>query len=209
MVRFPRGLYAVTPDETDTEALVARVRAAIIGGAAAVQYRNKTATPQQRRIQASTLAEVCRAAQVPFVVNDDLAITLAVGADGVHLGREDGDLPDARVRLGAQRLLGVSCYADFGRAQAAAAAGADYVAFGAAFPSSTKPDAVRAPLALYTRAKQSLAIPVVAIGGITLENAPEVIAAGADAVAVISALFEAPDIAARARAFRRLFERAP
>jgi len=203
---FPPGLYALTPDESDTAVLVARVRAASAGGAAAVQYRNKSADPALRGEQARALAALCRAAGVPLVVNDDIALALAVDAAGVHLGRDDGDLGAARRQLGPGRLLGASCYDRIALAERAAAAGADYVAFGSMFASPTKPAAVRAPLALLGTARQ-LGVPVVAIGGITLENAREVIAAGADALAVITALFDAGDIAARARAFSALFPR--
>lgn len=201
------GLYAITPDSADSAALLARVRQALEAGGpaplAAVQYRNKTAVATQREREARALCALCRTHRVPFIVNDDLALALAVGADGVHLGRDDGDLRAARVAMGS-RLVGASCYDSFERARAAVAAGADHVAFGSVFASATKPDAVRAPLSLFSRARV-LGVPLVAIGGITLENAPEVIAAGADCVAVISDLFEAPDIAARARAYARLF----
>jgi thiamine-phosphate pyrophosphorylase len=203
---FPAGLYALTPDDPDTQALVAKVRAAITGGAAAVQYRNKPADPARRTEQARALAALCRAASVPLVVNDDIELALAVDAAGVHLGRDDGDLAAARRRLGPGRLLGASCYDRLDRAEGAVAAGADYVAFGSVFASPTKPAAVRAPLALLGAARR-LGRPVVAIGGITLENAPDAIAAGADALAVITALFDAGDIAARARAFSALFAR--
>jgi len=209
MARFPRGLYALTPEETDTAALVAHVRAALAGGAVAIQYRHKAASPALAREQAGALKAVCRTAGVPLIVNDDIALALEVGADGVHLGRDDGDLVVARARLGSERTLGASCYDELTRAVAAARAGADYVAFGSVFPSPTKPYAVHAPLTLFTEAKQSLAIPLVAIGGITLDNAPRVIAAGADAVAVITALFEDGEVEARARAFQSLFKEDP
>ena len=139
---------------------------------------------------------------MPFIVNDDVELALAVRADGVHLGREDGDLAAARARLPG-RLLGASCYDRPELARRAVAAGADYVAFGSVFPSPTKPAADRAPLALFAL---ELGVPKVAIGGITLENAPQVLAAGADCVAVITDLFDAPDVAARARAYGRLFQ---
>jgi thiamine-phosphate pyrophosphorylase len=203
---FPRGLYALTPDEPDTQVLVAKVRAAIAGGAAAVQYRNKPADPALRSAQAGALAALCRVAGVPLVVNDDIDLALGVAAAGVHLGREDGDLAAARRRLGPGRLLGASCYNRLELAERAVAAGADYVAFGSMFASPTKPAAVHAPLALLGAARR-FGRPVVAIGGITLENAPAVIAAGADALAVITALFEAGDVAARARAFNDLLRR--
>jgi thiamine-phosphate pyrophosphorylase len=203
---FPRGLYALTPDEPDTQVLVAKVRAAIAGGAAAVQYRNKPADPALRSAQARALAALCRAAGVPLVVNDDIDLALGVAAAGVHLGRGDGDLAAARRRLGPGRLLGASCYNRLELAERAVAAGADYVAFGSMFASPTKPAAVRAPLALLGAARR-FGRPVVAIGGITLENAPAVITAGADALAVISALFEAGDVAGQARAFNDLLTR--
>ena len=203
---FPPGLYALTPDEPDTATLVAKVRAAVAGGVAAVQYRNKPADPALRAEQVRALLAVCRTAGVPLVVNDDLELALAAGAAGVHLGRDDGDLAAARRRLGPGRLIGASCYDRLERAERALAAGADYVAFGSVFASPTKPAAVRAPLALLGAARR-LGRPVVAIGGITLENAPDAIAAGADALAVITALFDAGDIAARARAFSDLFAR--
>lgn len=205
--RFPGGLYALTPDEPETAALVAAVRAALAGGAAAVQYRNKRAAATLRRSQAAALAALCRERAVPLIVNDDVELALEVGAAGVHLGRDDGDLRVARARLGPGRLLGASCYDRVDRAVTAVAAGADYVAFGSVFPSPTKPDAARAPLALFGEAKRQVAVPLVAIGGITLANAPAAIAAGADAVAVISALFDADDVAARARDFTALFAR--
>lgn len=207
MAKFRSGLYGVTPDDSDTAQLVRRVRAALTGGATAIQYRNKHAPPAVRREQAVALLAICRAAQAPLIVNDDLALALDIDADGVHLGRDDGDVAAARARLGPKKILGVSCYSQLERAVQAAEDGAGYVAFGSAFPSPTKPDAVRAPLALYAAAKRRLAIPVVAIGGITLQNASELIAAGVDAIAVISALFDADDIASRARAFQHLFER--
>jgi thiamine-phosphate pyrophosphorylase len=203
---FPAGLYALTPDAPDTAVLLAEVRAAIAGGATSVQYRNKQASARLREEQALTLAILCRGAGIPLLVNDDIELALAVEADGVHLGRDDGDLAAARRRLGSGRLLGASCYDRLELAGHAVAAGADYVAFGSMFASPTKPAAVRAPLALLGAARR-LGVRVVAIGGITLENAPEAIAAGADALAVITALFDAGDIAARARAFSDLFVR--
>ena len=207
MARFPRGLYALTPDEPDTAALVAAVRAAVAGGAAAVQYRSKRADAALRRAQAAALATLCREARVPLIVNDDLELALEVDAAGVHLGRDDGDLAAARRRLLPGKLLGASCYDRLDHAARAVAAGADYVAFGSVFASPTKPAAVRAPLTLFGAAKRRLGVPLVAIGGITLENAREVVEAGADALAVITALFEADDIAARARGFKALFAR--
>jgi thiamine-phosphate pyrophosphorylase len=195
----------VTPDLEDTALLVAKAAAAIAGGAALLQYRHKTASPALRAEQARALAAVCRGRGCRFIVNDDVELALAVGADGAHVGRDDPDPRAAREQLGPGRLLGVSCYNEIARARAALAAGADYVAVGSMFPSTVKPGAVRAPLALIGEARAVTGLPVVAIGGITLDNAPELIAAGAAALAVISALFDAPDITAAARAFTALF----
>jgi len=196
-MRRLRGLYAITPPE------LSRVEDALASGAlCALQYRAKHAPAAARLREAQQLLERCRAHRVPFIVNDDVELALAVQADGVHLGREDGDLAAARARLPG-RLLGASCYDRPELARRAVAAGADYVAFGSVFPSPTKPAADRAPLALFAL---ELGVPKVAIGGITLENAPQVLAAGADCVAVITDLFDAPDVAARARAYGRLFQ---
>ena len=199
-----RGLYAVTPDETDTDKLVGMVEQALRGGAILVQYRNKGAGAAEKRRQAEALVSLCRRYGRPLIVNDDAALAVAVDADGVHLGGDDGDLAQARSMIGPDRLLGASCYNGMALAVAAQAAGADYLAFGAAFASSTKPGAVRAPLDLYRRAK-AIGLPIVAIGGITAHNARTLIDAGADAVAVISALFDSPDIPATARTFASLF----
>ncbi|HEX9181686.1 MAG TPA: thiamine phosphate synthase [Burkholderiales bacterium] len=198
-----RGLYAITPEDLARGATMARVAAAVSSGAlCALQYRRKTASAAQQRAEARELQKLCQRHRVPFIVNDDLALALEIGADGLHLGREDGDLAGARVRLPG-RLLGASCYNQPELARRAVAAGADYVAFGSVFPSATKPAAVRAPLSLFALA---LGVPKVAIGGITLENAREVVAAGADCVAVITDLFEAPDAAQRAREFAKIFQ---
>lgn len=200
------GLYAITPDLADTDDLLYRVRAALAGGARVVQYRNKMADSQLRIIQARALQALCAARGVPLIINDHLDLALAVDAAGLHLGGDDGDIVAARARLGAGKLLGASCYDRMELAEAAVAAGADHIAFGSFFASSIKPDAVRPPLDLVTRAKNTLAVPVIGIGGITPGNAPQLIRAGIDAVAVISAVFAAPDIEAAAREFQSLFE---
>ena len=200
-----RGLYAITPDGADCAVLERQVADALRGGATLVQYRDKTrAAPQQAAI-ARTLRALCHRHGARLIVNDDLELALAVDADGVHLGAGDGDLAAARRFLGAGKLLGASCYADFELARAARAAGADYVAFGAVYPSPTKPHAVRAPLALFTRARHELGVATCAIGGITHANGGAVIAAGADLIAVISDLFAAPDIVTRASQLAQLF----
>ena len=200
------GLYAITPEDADTDRLARNVQAALAGGASLVQYRSKSPDAAARRAQAERLLDLCRRAGAPLIVNDDLELALAIGADGVHLGRDDGDVAAARARLGADRLLGVSCYDRLELAIAAVAAGADHVAFGSAFASPTKPEAVRAPPALFAQARARLRVPIVAIGGITPENARLVIEDGADAVAVITAVFDARDVAAAVAAFRSLFQ---
>lgn len=200
-----KGLYAVTPDLADTADLLHRTGRALEGGAVLVQYRNKTAGAALRREQAAALLGLCRQHGVPLVINDDLALALDIGADGAHLGREDGDLAAARAALGPGKLLGISCYDGMERAREAGRIGADYIAFGSFFASPTKPAAVRAPLTLLAEARNELGLPVCAIGGITLQNAPQLIAAGADLLAIISDLFEAPDIRVRAASYNQLF----
>lgn len=204
-----RGLYAITPEGLTLPVLLARVEAALAGGVAFVQYRDKLADPQQRAGTAAALLALCHRFGARLVVNDDLALALAIDADGVHLGGDDGDLAAARRRLAPGKLLGASCYADFERARAAVAAGADYVAFGALYPSPSKPLAQRAPLSLIARGRAELPVAVCAIGGITVDNARPLLAAGADLLAVITDLFEAPDIACRAALYQQLFKENP
>ncbi len=199
------GLYALTPDIVDTETMTAAVAAAIAGGATAIQYRNKIAASEKRLQQALALRALCNARGATLIVNDDVDLARAVAADGVHLGRDDASIAFARVELGAMAIIGASCYDSQQLAEAAVAAGADYVAFGSFFPSTIKPDAARAGLSLLSTAKTRWKVPVVAIGGITPANAGALIDAGADAVAVISALFDAPDVAVAARSFASLF----
>lgn len=182
------GLYAITPDLEDTARLCQMVEASILGGASVVQYRNKVANEALRFAQASALLPICRQHQIPFIINDHLDLFLALDADGLHIGGDDGDIRATKQHIGQNKLLGVSCYTDFANAEKAEKAGADYVAFGACFPSNTKPHAPRAELSLFTQAK-ALSVPAVAIGGITLENADSLIKAGASAIAVIGELF--------------------
>jgi thiamine-phosphate pyrophosphorylase len=201
-----KGLYAIADTSIIAdECLLAAVTAAIEGGARVIQYRDKAATTATRRRQAGALAQLCRAHGVPLIVNDDTELALEVGAAGVHVGREDRTLAEARRILGPDRLVGVSCYNELARAEAAYRGGADYVAFGSFFPSPTKPSAVRAGLELLRSARTVLDIPIVAVGGISAENAVLLIEAGADAVAVISAIFAQPDIRAAAARFAKLF----
>jgi len=201
---FPSGVYAITPGCSDTARLLNQVEAALKGGVAAVQYREKTGDVALRHEQASELQALCRHHGVPLIINDDLRLADLAGADGVHLGKDDSSLREARLILGPEKIIGISCYQSLDLAIAAQESGADYVAFGSFHPSPTKPQAVRASVDLLHRGA-ALRVPIVAIGGITVDNAKPLIDAGADAVAVISALFDAPDIESAARALNALF----
>jgi thiamine-phosphate pyrophosphorylase len=199
------GLYAITPESRDTRALLAKVKSALQGGAQLVQYRTKIQDAALKHEQASELLVLCRQYHVPLIVNDDVRLATLIDADGVHLGATDAPLKEARINLGPDKIIGVSCYQDLELASRAAAASADYVAFGSFFPSPTKPEARLCEPALLSAAKAKLTIPVVAIGGITPANAQSLITAGANAIAVISALFDASDIELSAHYFARFF----
>jgi len=201
--RLPaRGLYAITDGPRPD--LYSAVESALNGGAAILQYRDKSGESERRHAEAASLLAACRRFGVPLIVNDDVDLAAAIGADGVHLGEHDGDIDAARTRLGAAAIIGVSCYDSIDRARQLAAAGADYLAFGAFFPSPTKPLARRAGAGLLRDAK-SLGLPLVAIGGITPDNAQPLIEAGADFVAAISGVFAAADPSAAARRYANLF----
>ncbi|HEX4853145.1 thiamine phosphate synthase [Arenimonas sp.] len=200
-----RGLYLLTPDDPDTDRFLARVRPVLADGPVLLQYRNKAAAPADRRRQVEALLPACRALGLPLLVNDDWRLAAETGADGAHLGQDDGSLAEARRALGPTALLGASCYDQLALAERAAAAGASYVAFGAFFASGTKPLARRADLQLLADSAV-LGLPRVAIGGITPDNAPTLVAAGADLLAVIGGVFEARDPAAAVRAYRRAFD---
>jgi thiamine-phosphate pyrophosphorylase len=193
-----RGLYAITPPQPDTERLVRAVERAVAGGAALVQYRSKALPLAAMVEQGRALVAACRPQGVPLIVNDSVEVAIACGADGVHLGRDDAAPADARARM-PDAIIGVSCYADIDRARDAARQGADYVGIGSVFASPTKPAASRAPPELLARARRESGLPVAAIGGIDATNAASAVAAGADMLAVISALFDADDIEAAAR----------
>lgn len=201
---WSRGVYLITPDEADTERLLARTDA-VLGYAALLQYRNKSASPSLRHAQAKALSARCAMIGIPLIVNDDITLARAIGADGVHLGEDDGDMGAAREILGPDAIIGVSCYNDPERARVAAASGASYIAFGAFFASTTKPNASRATFDLL-RDSAALGVPRVAIGGITPDNARSVIAASADLIAVISGVFDAPNPVAAMRAYRACFD---
>lgn len=203
-----RGLYAITQDDPLLPRLSALVTAALEGGVKWVQYRNKTAPQALRRAQAAELLRICRAAGARLIVNDDVWLAIEIGADGAHISQKDapgGSIKTAREALGSHRILGVSCHGDLAVAEAAAAADATYLAFGSIFASSTKPDAPRCGLDILREAKTRFNLPVVAIGGITLRNAHEALAAGADMLAVCSDLFNAMDIKRRAKDYGKLF----
>lgn len=200
-----KGLYAITPDVASTDTLTRMVAQALEGGIALLQYRNKLADPALRHEQALALLRLTRPRRVPLIINDDVALAAAIDADGAHVGRDDGEVAAAR-RMLPGKLLGASCYASLEAARSAVAEGADHVAFGSVFASGTKPGATRASLEIFARAR-ALGVPLVAIGGITLENAPLAISAGADCLAVISDVFGAADIAGRAARYRTLFEK--
>ncbi|NWG31909.1 MAG: thiamine phosphate synthase [Rhodocyclaceae bacterium] len=203
------GVYALTPDDNLLPRLLALVESALIGGVRWVQYRNKIAPPALRKAEASALLKVCNAHGAKLIVNDDVWLAVEIGAHGAHVGRDDlpgGSLATARQALGPNRILGVSCYDDLARAEVAVDAGADYIAFGSLFPSVSKPQASRASLDVIREAKRRFPVPVVGIGGITTKNAAEVLAAGADMIAVLSDLFDAMDIRKQAEKFQQLFK---
>ena len=188
------GLYAITPDIAETDLLLAKVEAALQGGINMLQYRNKTANHKLQTQQGRAILPLCRQYNVPLIINDSVKLCLTLDADGVHLGADDGNLAEVRSRIGKDKILGASCYNRFDLALRAQQQGASYVAFGACFASQTKPNAPVASLDLFTRAKSELTIPNVAIGGITLANATQVLQAGANSIAVIQAIFNADDI---------------
>lgn len=205
-MKFPvKGLYAITQTvNKSADTIIKEVVAAIKGGAVVVQYRDKN--PVNAMALATQLVKVCHEHHVPLLINDDVELALAVGADGVHIGKEDGAIADARVRLGASAIIGASCYNSVECALEAQAQGATYVAFGRFFPSNSKPLAAPAELTTLQAAKLEISVPTVAIGGILPENAGQLINAGADLLAVIGGLFDKDDIEESARQYKALFE---
>jgi thiamine-phosphate pyrophosphorylase len=200
------GLYAIADTQyLDDARLLPAVSEAIAGGARVIQYRDKTHDAPTRLTQAKKIAVLCRQHRVLFLVNDDVALAKEAGADGVHLGRDDMPLAQARAVLGVRAIIGVSCYNELGRALKAEKEGADYVAFGRFFPSRTKPQAVQANSSLLREARKKLHIPLVAIGGITPENGASLLAAGTDALAIIEGVFAQTDIRAAASRYAQLF----
>ena len=205
--QFLTGLHAITQTHpAGFSGTLKQVEAALLGGVRIIQYRDKQPGDVRRHTEAEALRILCHAHAARLIINDDVELAKTVGADGVHVGREDSDIQNARAVLGKHAIIGTSCYNQLSLAIAAEQAGADYVAFGRFFPSKTKPDAVQADPILLTEARQHLQIPIVAIGGITPENGATLIQAGANMLAVISALFDSDDIQASCQRFNQLFD---
>ena len=200
-----KGLYVITPDMADLNTLIHKTKLAIEGGAFMVQYRSKIQDHDVKMQQCAAILRLCREYGVLCIVNDDVAMCLNLEADGVHLGEKDDNIAEIRLILGEDAIIGSSCYDQLDRAKQAQKEGATYVAFGAVFPTPTKPNAPRATLALLREAKREIHIPIVAIGGITVNNAHDVIEAGVDAIAVITSLFEAKTIKETAETFLKMF----
>lgn len=200
------GLYAITPDVINTSNLVLMTNQALTGGVRLLQYRNKAADSNLKLEQAASLLNLCQKFYVPLIINDDLELAIEIGADGVHLGMEDITITEARQRLGSGKIIGASCYNQLKYAIEAEQNSANYVAFGAFFSSITKPSAVAVSIGLIYEAKQYLQVPIVAIGGITSDNALELIRQGVDAVAISNSLFSAIDIEAEAKKITYLFK---
>lgn len=202
------GLYVITDRQLGAN-LIPAVEAALQGGTRIVQYRDKSTDHRQRQHEAQQLLTLCHRYQSLLLINDDVELAAHIGADGVHLGRGDGSIAQARQRLGDSAIIGATCHNSLEFAQQAVSEGANYIAFGAMYPSSSKPQAQRAELSTLQQARQQFPCPIVAIGGITLHNAPPVIAAGADYVAVISDIFARPlaEISAHCQQFHSLFAR--
>ena len=202
----PGGLYAITDSSLIPRSELAnRVALAIAGGTTIIQYRDKESTASERLHDASTLVTLCRQHDIPLIINDDVELAAAVGAAGVHLGKTDATVDQARNRLGTAAIIGVSCYNELERATAAAKAGADYVAFGRFFLSRSKRGAAAAEPVLLQQARKLIDLPIVAIGGITPDNGELLIEAGADLLAVIHGVFGQADIQAAAAGYNQLF----
>ena len=200
-----KGLYLVTPDWDDTDQLLSLTESALKAGIAMLQYRHKTATEALQRHQATALRDLCRQYKVPFIVNDHLALCEEIDADGVHVGGTDATVAAVRSVMGPDKIIGASCYGDLQRAHDAAAAGANYVAFGGFYPSRVKKYEVSTPVDIISRAKATLTVPVCVIGGMTPENAVPLVNEGADLVAAISSVYQHERPASAAAEFVRLF----
>ena len=203
-----QGLYAITDQRLiAVKKFAVKVRQALEGGASVIQYRDKSQHHQQRLDQASVVVELCNDFGATSIINDDIELAKMVNADGVHLGAEDDEVSFARAELGEHKIIGVSCYADIALAEQAVNNSANYVAFGSVFPSSTKPQAPVAGLEVLLAAKEKLSVPIVAIGGISLDNLSQVIATNVDSVATISGVFGNDDVADAAKQFSSAFSK--
>ena len=208
MKKHIQGLYAITDQQLIApKKFAARVKQVLQGGAQIVQYRDKSQQHQLRFEQASIVVDLCKKFGAISIINDDIELAKIVEADGVHIGTDDDELSYARQELGEQKIIGVSCYANLSLAEQAVADSADYVAFGSIFASPTKPQAPIAGLDILRQAKQSVRVPIVAIGGITLDNLDDVVSSGADAVAIISGVFANEDISQQALQFSQAFNK--
>jgi len=201
-----KGLYAITPDSADLNTLIQKTKSAIEGGAFMVQFRSKIQDRDVKMQQCAAILRLCREYEIPCIVNDDVDMCRILEADGVHLGEKDDNIAEVRNILGEDAIIGSSCYDQLDRAKSAQKEGASYVAFGAMFPTSTKSNAPRASLALLKEAKREIQIPIVAIGGITVNNAHDVIKTGIHAIAVIASLYEAKSIKETAETFAKMFQ---
>jgi len=199
------GLYAITPDTADLHTLLQKTQLAIEGGAFMVQYRSKIHDRDVKMLQCAAILRLCREYKIPCIVNDDVNMCRILEADGVHLGDKDDNIAEVRRILGEDVIIGSSCYDQLNRAKQAQKEGASYVAFGAMFETSTKPNAPRATLELLREAKSQIQIPIVAIGGITMNNAHDVIGTGIDAIAVINSLYESNSIKETAETLSSMF----
>ena len=201
-----RGLYAITPDQEDNDYLISQVRQAIEGGVKLVQYRSKTLKPNQKKIQATAIKELCDALEVRLIINDDIELSKHLDAFGVHLGKDDDNIDDARKLLGPDKCIGVSCYNSLTRVKVAYDKHADYIALGAFFPTNTKPNAPRVTLEILRQVKNIGNIPLVAIGGISLENLDMLKDEQINSVALVSSLFNSDNIEVTAKQFCTILE---
>ncbi len=201
-----KGLYLVTPDWDDTEKMLAVTEAGLRGGAVLVQYRHKTAQSALRREQASALLALCRRHGIPLIINDHVDLCMEIDADGIHVGGTDREVNAVRMAVGADKIVGASCYGSIELAQAAYEKGASYVAFGGFYPSRVKKYEVTTPLSIVSQSKALIDLPVVVIGGMTQENAAPLVQQGADLVAVISSVYMSEQPASAAEGFSKLFE---
>lgn len=200
-----QGVYAITDASLMQHNFAQAVEDALKGGCSIIQYRDKSTDTDKRLLQTKIIRQLCNIYYALFIINDDIQLAIDSKADGVHLGKEDGDIAAAREQLGQNKIIGVSCYNQLALAIEAEQAGADYVAFGAFFNSTIKPDAINAPISLIAEAKQQIQLPICCIGGITISNASELITAGTDMIAVISELFASEDVKQSSQKLSGLF----